>query len=228
MIKKSFSNLIREELVKRFESVVKDQINENEQRFKAFSKRLDELEGFLKSHDISMRDLRKSVAHLENELNKKENEFKTAIKQDQDEKTSHLKAQSNKIFSICEDMKNKIKNMLGNSEFSDFKRMINESFQKERYKTEYDVKNILKMIYELDDEMEKHRAQMNLNFEKSELICLKALESSKNELKAFLDEKDGFKREMEIVKKSIFIVEKKIENIYTLIDRIKNESSRTS
>lgn len=223
MMKNNFTNLLKEEMVNRFESIVKNEIREKTK--------------FIQDNLLVIENLKKDLRACSDDYQKLKNLMESLFKSISD-KFVIEKNEMNNIFKEHKESNffniNKFSNLLNG--FSDkIKECVNlKDYETQKKDGEFKLEKILKSYKDNFDNLQ-------LNFEKlysdhldrtvdfhrqTSNVC----DSFSNKLNDIEDkfnrsivEIKGIFQEIQVYKKSMYIIEKKIENIYTLIERLQKK-----
>lgn len=217
----NFKDLVRDEMVKRFESVVLDETQKHTCAVHRYHADLIDLKCTM---DKLIKDQQELFLCYENLrcqiLNDVKSEKKSLFEKFEDhrryvnEQVSLLINEVNSIIKQCEknvlqehlkDLSDKIAAQMIQIGFFIETRM--KGLEEKLYESKKDVLGSVSNLFQrLDD------CSLSINEEKR---------ARKEELGAYTIDVKGTLKELQVYKKSMFILEKKIENIYTLIDRLK-------
>jgi len=219
--------LKRSDLAKQFELVVKQEIiNHNEAIF-ANNKALNQIRKDILALD---QELSKNVASLVSELTKEkiaiskvysyidENEDKASskidvvrdlLKKGLDSTNNHL----NDLFSKC--VSKDIFNVFKESGLKAFDQ-LKKGLEALKHVFIDEIKDLEKRFSRVIDGQNDKLDEVPILLEKFKKDLIQRIEIDKID-------SIGLKREIEVLKKSLYIESKKIENLYTLIDRLKNK-----
>ena len=219
-MKKNFSSLIREEMVSRFDQVVKDEIRRSDLAIIEYKKALD--------------NLKDQISYISSEGSC----FKQDLFNIRDFVTSTIKSEVKELEKHCNSQiisMHRFVDRIGKS-LESFKQEISKKVSKEELEDKFEIlyekiSNTEKLVAKLGKSI---REEMYLSFEKLLEITDKIEES----LSIYIEKSDGYfisinrkidenkidatgvLRELQVYKKSMFIIEKKIENIYKKIENL--------
>ncbi len=201
----------------------------------------------IKNHNDQMLATNLSINELREEIRKNKDK-QDSINAQIDSKIVEMKWYSSNLndFSIrlaekmnclCDELNSKIEKMKHEYQVSDNNAIAANSkceFLSNQVTSLWadleDLKDgLMAVSYDLTQELEKQIREVNKSIEKAKQDILSA-PSEAQQVKKELDEKMsidrvdfcGVMKELQIIKKENFISQKKFENIYTLIDRIKS------
>lgn len=222
--KNNFSQLIKEELVSRFQDVVKNEINEYKNnhsqttlKFLSLEKEISELRKKIDLFDE--KNSQKITSIHENFEDKRSN-----LISEFDEQRRMIRSSVNEIKNYMDKVNDLIKDVVKLEDLSNIIKKINQEILQIKVEFFSDKNKIISLIEDAKSEVKKcfnneiEKRHEKIDFLKSYVDgMMQKFEDCKNTNESFL-------REITIYKKSIFIIEKKIENIYTLIERFKGEN----
>ena len=217
----NFRDLIKEELVNRFEDVVKNEINEFRKSQDNISSRFIQIESQLKLLHSEVKYLKDFVTKKcedvyikceqdKNNLEKSFDEQRKFIRVNSDAITTHIKENSHILESFADQSNVEKSFEFVNVEIKGIKNELHRA--KEEAKNEdFILKTVLQGYFDVKS-----------NFLQDELSDLaKDFSDVKSKISCFSVDNEGFLRELKCCKKEAFVQEKKIENIYTLIERLR-------
>jgi len=219
-IRSDLNALIREEIVKRFETVIKEEIDKHNRAVEKSNKELSETKALFSDHKKGLLSW-KEESHADREKILVDfNKAKEELKKDHSRQDKYLAEKGDELKKLTFEFLEKSEMYLPIADFSAFKESVLDEFKTISKIFALDMKNhkeegLLynkKLIQEME---EKHRA---LYEEVSSLK--KMVEDFKSSLETNIVDATGISRMLKVANKSIFIAEKKIENLYTLLERI--------
>lgn len=216
--------LKKNDLVKQFELVVKQEIIEHNK--------------FIEANNQAMQSIRIHIAVLEEKITETLNFLKAEIADNKDSmlelfnlieecgsKTLNASAEMKiKLAKSEDDLKRDItelaKEFTSKSSFSKYREICTDKFDL-LSKTIEDTSTIFSMQHKIisnkfSEEFKKYNEKVTevpITLKKFQKELIKKIEEQKIE-------KDGVSKEIEVLKKTVFVNEKKIENLYTLIERL--------
>lgn len=217
----NLKDLIKIELVNRFEGVVIDEIRKNEDARREIRKEIESIYASLEKIQI---DIQNSNYELEKSLSKELKKIINEISKHQD----NINTQEKILYDKCKEvdrnmhfMGSKIDETLSKVEFDTCFENLKKELKQEKLHRHVENQAIDSKISSLEKKI--------LDFFCSEIESLlsrmrkleNTIENFDEKINLFSVHNEGFVKELACCKKETFIHEKKIENIYTLIDRIK-------
>ena len=217
----NFKTLIRDELVTRFENVIVDEINYYKSNIKKTEYEIEKTRELVEKYSYYL-DIIKTDQNL------KSGKLEQKIQEINERLEVEFLGQNKKIYESIHEI-NLVKLSVTDGldclstkhEIVDFKEEILAEIGKLKQFAIDNDKICTDKLSRLFEEQQKmiHEFLFVYNHELEELK--KEIETLKTQISLFFVETAGVKKEMNIVKKEAFIREKKIEQIYTLIDRTK-------
>lgn len=219
-MKKNFSTLIREEMVSRFDQVVKDEIRRSDLAIIEYKKSIDNLKfqldniveesSYVKKDLFDIRIL--VVSTIKNEVCQLENHCNSQI--------SSLNRSFKELIDSFSDCKNTVKDKISNQSFkisvdeinqriNEFEKKLDNLGKSVRQEIHHSIENVLGITDQIASSMSIYLGKANDN-----LLNLKSI------VDEYKVDSSGVLRELQIYKKSMFIIEKKIENIYKKIEKL--------
>lgn len=218
----NLTTLIKEELVKRFDSVVRDEIKRHDLSVERADKDISLLKelfiGFKTEHE-KLRiqheaSFKKTQDLFTKECRKQQNDFEGQRR--------FIKENYKKVGELVEDFKKNIDEFVSTETFNEYGTYVDEYF--------LDLnKHICKVSSVQDKNFHKSELKVMTILEESQQTCNQNLEklnetmeSLKGKFEEYRVDAVGILKEIQVYKKTAFIMQKKIENLYTLIDRLNN------
>lgn len=217
--------LKRDDLVKQFELVVKQEIvNHNDQIYQSNQS--------INSLRNKLFELEKSISILQAKEGSIHQKLSSEILQNFKDLKLMIGEQSRKSFSIESDLKNKTEDIKNLNKLIQICFDVNADHYKSFGEMQKKLNNLSEEIKYLDLELNNCKnSVLKKSFQYSDKIKqeIESKESEaqkvKDELKAQMDidrvDFNSVMKEILLIKKQSFIQEKKIENLYTTIDRLK-------
>lgn len=208
-------------MVKRFEGVINDQIKENISKFINISNEMQEIKENISSLKEEIECISKSMCFLEKSLHDQNNKEISLMNKNFEENSSYIRSQSKTLHNFYEKIEERLAGLAGLAEIEKSKNEANSKFKQVHERIESEVSQFFNMIHILNSEC-KNREEKNIySIKDLRKIVDLSKEFIDEKIKLFLIEHESIKKENDLLKKRIFISEKKIENIYTLIERAK-------
>ncbi len=216
----NLTNLIKEELVKRFDSVVRDEIKRHDLSVERSNKDISLLKelflGFKTGHEKLRIQHAASFKETQDlftqECQNQKNSF--------DSQRRSIRENCKRVDEFIEDFKNKIDGFITYEAFDKYGLCVNESFL-DLKKHLYDYSNIQYKNF--------HKSEIKLMklLDDVKYLCTKRFGDIDREFNSLSDKFQEYRvdaigvlKELQVYKKTVFIMQKKIENIYTLIERL--------
>ncbi len=220
MKKSNFSQLIREELVKRFEGVVRNEINSYQNAQTNFIKKLEDLGKELQSLKNELQFLKTDSDKSYNDIITKFVTEKKSLKEEFDDQRRYIKTSIAESEKFIKEANEKIDNHVAVESLNDLIHGINEEICYLKVSQHAYEKMVEKMIYEAKVDIIERLEEIN-SVNKDQLDKFsKIIDDYKTKVSEYYVSNEGFLRELNCHKRVVFIQEKKIENLYTLIDRL--------
>jgi len=217
----NFRDLIKEELINRFEDVVKNEINEFRKSQDNISSRFIQIESDIESFRKEIKGVRDYISFKCDEICLKYEQDKNNLEKSFDEQRKFIRVNSDAITTHIKENLSNLESFADQSNVEksfDSVKVEIKDLKNELHRAKEEAKNedfILKTV--LQDYFD-----VKSNFLKDELSDLaKDFSDVKSKISCFSVDNEGFLRELKCCKKEAFVQEKKIENIYTLIERLK-------
>lgn len=216
----NFKHLIKEELVKRFETVVREEIqryeesiSDNNNKFRLINARLDEFCGHEKKVCGLLEGLRidckQDVVSEKKDLFEKFEEQRRHV----NEKVKSIESLTNDIFKQSESSVKK-QDLLDEVSMLQ-SQMINIGLNAEKQK-----KQLCECIHEIKEDLTQLIDDLQNHTTKRLDEIQKQINGINESNKADKIDSTGILKELQVYKKSVFIIEKNIENLYTKISRL--------
>lgn len=226
MQKINFSTLIKEELVKRFESVVTNEINMYR------NAQLDLLNKFSSlENELSL--LRKELSFLKDINDKSYNDVvtkfiteKNNLKEEFDEQRRFIRENISTVDRLVNSVTKKVSNFVDNIKFDEFMDETNYAISQ----TNVEINDCNEKIYSFISETEKElRKDLFSNLDNQQFVVnklTKAIDEFRLNLNECFTSNEAFIKELQAHKRTVFVQEKKIENLYTLIERLEKRITK--
>lgn len=214
----NLKDLIKDEVVSRFEDVVKEEIRKHNLALEKTDKQLALLLDMFEKYQHSNENLHHKNNQKYDEMMSLFHSEKKTMEKDFSRHNEHLR----NLEALCKEEKEKYnfvtkqesneKFECFSEEFNAYKDRVDEMKEKIECSFYTALNNfkieVLSELYKLQDVIKDFEKKLHVYEEKLETNIVDA---------------KGITRMMKIDQKSIFIIEKKIENIYTVIERMKKD-----
>lgn len=222
-MRSNLSALIKEELVKRFENVVQEEI---------------------RSHNIAIEKSNRDITHLTNlfedfkklleniktqnseDYQKLFDEFVKKLKKQEEafeDQRRFIKKNASQMDEIAKNLQSNIDELLDIPSFNTYIQNVNDEFKRINEKFHDFDQNMRNYIFKEKQYISKHN-QTQFSSVRTAIGYLRdQIEMIKKEIHTNKIDSDGVLKELQCYKKSMFIIEKKIENIYSQIERLKEK-----
>ena len=216
----NIKSLIRQELVERFQQVVKDEIDRHSSAIVVYQQEISYLKNLFEDHkdllkllkDSSHSDYVKTHEDFEQSSIKLEKRLK--------DQEAFLTEKGHQFSEVLQDHQLSIKNFASKEDLLDLKEELRTEMKvhaiemfEERRKHRDDILNQQK---KLEEKVKNECVELR----KVVYSCVEDMRNFSDKLSINIVDAQGITRMLKIDQKALFIVEKKIENIYTLIQRL--------
>ena len=217
---KNFALLIKEEIVKRFSSVVSEEIRQHNLAIERSDANIRAMQAELDSYKLQIKKLYAENLKLHEETReqfRKEKESLEAVFSSQRDFVNGISA---KIEGYVLDFLAEASTLCKRSDHQECKDELLNKIHNLSLKIQNDKKDINEQIARSAFENRKNIDHYSDEFRTSLADMNKAITLTNNTAATDRIDSVGVLRELQIHKKSVFITEKKIENLYTLIERL--------
>ena len=211
------NSVLRGEMVKKFESVIKQEMSDHEKVISSYHKEIQSLRDTVR---YTLDQCKSLFRHTEKELQEKTEDLQKLIEVMSNKIKSNdllIADQRNSIVSLFQSLNEFSYLSAKKSEFEQFKiqiyQYINEKLSENDRKSENHNKFIENSLNFLNEELREIKKEMHQNLNDLDERINQKFSISKMD-------KDGVLKEIRVYEKNTFVIEKKIENLYTLIERI--------
>jgi hypothetical protein len=222
MKRNNFSSLVKQEMVNRFESVVKEEIRLNAQSIESNQKQLEEARSTIQSLEVKIHTHKSEMTDLFASL------MNTFLREKQlsDKKVEDFCSNVQKSMSSLKDdvatLSINHANSLSKEEYEERKHDMIKHFDVGINVNQANIESAKSYNEKMFVDGSKRHEDLW-----SKVDALQSLISDQNKelekkIQTFKVDSDGVLQELRIYKKEMFIIDKKIENIYTLIERLQN------
>lgn len=215
---------LKQELVKGFNSIVREEVRKHNSAIKNNQEDIDSMKRMIESFKSDYEGLRHSnesmVCSILNDFGRKKNEIESSILSLKDFVNSYKKEFKEAIDSI----KSSTHDAVNLDTLKGFSLELNSKMDSE-------VKRIKESIACMRAEIDNFLGSRDLDLceykkkisENTQRMS-ESLEELEKNLRISRVDAEGVMQELKIYKKSMYIIEKKIENIYTLIERLQKKA----
>lgn len=220
----NFAHLIKEEFVSRFQDVVKNEINESKNFQTQTGLKFCSLDKDIKAlHEkidlLNAEHAKKIDAILANSL-----EERKKLHEDFEEQRRFIRTNVNEVRDHIKDVTECISRWVHISDLESLVSRIDSELDLIKVNMNDDKNHITSLIQETKLEVKKSYCEEIVNYAGRIDDLAESFDKLIKKIEGSQVTADGFMREMTIYKKTIFIIEKKIENIYSLIERLEEGS----
>ena len=223
MMKKNnnFASLIKDELVSRFESVVINEISQYQKEKKHTNDEISSLRAEVASLKENLRDSMSRMEAVCAFVSKTASEEKAKLEKDFDEQRRCLRKSSQDIKEYIKSSEEMLSQYIDRAKFYEFVSHVNMSISKINIDRDKDKSTTFESLHDIEFKVKNaYHADMVHNAIHLDKI-LKSLSDFRDKMDEYHVNNDGFIRELLVYKKTVSIIEKKIENLYSLIERSK-------
>lgn len=213
----NMQSILRGELVKKFESVVKQEMADHQKVISSYHQEMQTLRDSIKYaleqcetlYRHSERELKEKTEALQNIINELSIKIKTNSIAISDHKQT--------LISLFQSINEFVDLSVKKSDFNDFKKEIDQYLKDKKSEQDRQYENqhhfVKQSLSFLEDELKKIREEIKKSIKEVN-------NNTDHKFSLTVMDKDVILKEIRLYKKDIFIIEKKIENLYTLIERI--------
>lgn len=219
-MRNNLNNLINRQLVDQFENVVKEEIRKHNIAIEKSESSLEELKKTFREFYDENKNTKSTTESLYRETLKNFKDCTNEISESFRDQRVFIKENDKKLNRVIEEFEQKTDNVVNFKYFDDYKFSVIDEFN--LLKKDLDVsKEILRV--EIHESYIQNRSYIHSTSKEGNEVSNEIkgmLKSLKKDLEEHKVDTLGVLRENQIIKKNMFIVEKKIESIYTLIERL--------
>jgi hypothetical protein len=219
-MRNNLNQLINKQLVDQFQNVVKAEIRKHNTAIEKTDHAIEELKKTFSEFYEENKNTKSTTESLYRDILKNFKDCTDEISDSFNDQRIFIKENDKKLNRIIEEFEQTIKSLVNFQCFEDYRIDTLHDFSSLQKEFE-ESKELIRV--EIWDSYKKNRSYIHSTSKESnersdEIKGL--LVSLKKDLEEYKTDAVGILRENEVVKKSMFIMEKKIENIYTLIARL--------
>ena len=216
----NLSALIKDEVVRRFEDVVREEIRlyniSIERTDKAISKIVDKIDYLEKKIDANFNENKNTCYSVKRSFVKERECLESDFKKERQFILSMKKTIDEKVINFD----SIIENFCSKEYVDSLERSVFHYFNESYYDILQSVDAFKQYLHENNSSLQKKLIDRVENLESSNKELERKLELYKSSSSCQKVESDSVLRELQVYKKTMFILEKKIENLYTLIERL--------
>ena len=217
---KNFALLIKEEIVKRFSSVVSEEIRQHNLAIQRSNADIKSMQAELDSYKLQIKKLYSENLKLHEETREQFRKEKESLESVFSSQRDFVNGISAKIENYILDFVDVASTLCKRSDHENCKDELLNKIHNLSLKIQQDKKDIDEQIARSSFENRKNIDHYSDEFRTSLSDMNKAITLTNNTANTDRIDSVGILRELQIHKKSVFISEKKIENLYTLIERL--------
>lgn len=219
-MRNNLNKLIKQLLVDQFENVVKEEIRQHNLAIAKNDNSLKELQETFREFYEEHKNLKSTNEALYYKTQKHFDDSNHAISESYKEQRAFIKKNDKKLHKTIDEFEQNYTNLVSHDLLFAFKNEIYEAFStiyKELEGKKEDLKKDIYLSYIKNRSyINDHRLKTDERFHEAN----ENIQSLLKELEIYKVDSKGVLREIEVAKREMFIMEKKIENIYTLIERL--------
>ncbi len=218
-MRNNFAHLIKEELVKRFEDVVKEEIRHHQLTIHRFDTDIISIKENVTNIKRQLEVIIDRSEKLYSDIKDNFDKEKEILKKDFDLQNSYLGEGRKKLDIKLQEFDKVLLSLAGQDDFENQNKWMQEELTKLRKKLSENEKRIQVSIFQSILNMKSDMDTKNRSVTKSLDDIRDMIDKLTKQLNEYKIDSTGVLRELQIYKKSMFIIEKKIENLYTLNSR---------
>ena len=220
MAKKNFASLIKDEIVKRFSSVVSEEIRQHNLAIERSDASIRAMQTELDQYKLQIKKLYAENLKLHEDTREQFRKEKESLESVFSSQRDFVNGISAKIENYILDFVDVASTLCKRSDHENCKDELLNKIHNLSLKIQQDKKDIDEQIARSSFENRKNIDHYSDEFRNSLSDMNKAITLTNNMASTDRIDSVGVLRELQIHKKSVFIIEKKIENLYTLIERL--------
>lgn len=221
MAKKNFAVLIKEELESRFESVLVNEINQYKKEKKFTDDKIDALQSDINSLRQELKASICNMGQAYSHVLKVVLDEKNQLESDFDFQRRHIRTSSDKIKEHIKDSEETLSQFIDRETFYEFVSHVNMSISKINTDRDKDKNTTFEALHDIEFKVKNayHTDMVHHAIHIDNMM--KTISDFNDKIEEYRVNNDGFVRDLLVYKKTISIIEKKIENLYTLVERAK-------
>lgn len=220
-MKNNFSHLIKTEMVKRFEDLIKQQITENELLVKNFQMNMDSLHKDFIDLAKNLQNIKTNHTNLYQDTQNKFIHEKKELENSFENQRVMIREWIKNIKSYIENDKKQNSEYAIKKDILDQCELLNSKIEKYQVFFDREIRDINNALAENLHEYESKLAEVQKEHEKKEKNVCELIQNLDTKINTQKNHCEGVLKEIQIYKKRVYIIEKKIENLYMLIERLK-------
>lgn len=224
-MRNNLNQLINKQLVDQFQNVVKAEIRKHNNAIEKTDEALDTLKKTFSKFYEENKNTKSTTEALYGQILKDFKDFTDEISYSFKDQRIFIKENDKKLNKIIEEFEETINNLVNCEYFEEYRIDMLHDLNSQKKQFEDSKEELREEIY---DSYKKNRDYIHSTSKESDERSDDIegiLVSLKKDLEEYKTDAVGILRENEVVKKTMFIMEKKIENIYTLIERLNKKGS---
>lgn len=217
----NFRDLIKDEMVNRFQDVVRNEINQYNLEKQESNIRLNRIELQLTALSEYLDALKYEVSQMFDDVSNLFLTEKTALLFDFDEQRRFIRLNSDAITSHIKESNTKMSECVRKDEFEHVFLSIQDKIRDINISAHNEKEKICEILHKLKNEIADTIFEESKKHEKNFDNFLTVLEEQEKEIESLYESRETFTRELAFCKKKAFVQEKNIENLYTQIAKLK-------
>lgn len=212
-------------MIDQFENVVKNEIRSHNTAIEKSNNSLNELKEMFREFHLENKNLKSTNESLYAKTQKHFDESKKDLEKSFKDQRAFLKENEKRVNFLLDQLKKDSENYIGRKEFEDLKDENDKAFGGVNQQHLKGLNRLELEMYKKDSETRLLLSHLAEEFDEKLQYLKKKIDRFSDQLIESNAECAGVLRELQVYKKNMFILEKKIENIYTLIERLNKRVS---
>ncbi len=217
----NFKDLIKNEMVNRFENVILDEIALYKNSVKEITDALALCSEEISETKKSIQDVKNFVSSSCDSLESRFFEERSIMQNDVDSQRVYLKEKCNFINEQAKQLKNCMNEIVTIDEYDEKIASVMNSLERLQVSNLENNDRIEQKLVAFQEEVNRFVVASNSTLLQQINMLSDTVRSKQDVIDALISDHVFASKEIEHIKKTAFIQEKKIENLYTLIERLK-------
>jgi predicted nucleic acid-binding Zn-ribbon protein len=219
MKKNNFSALVKQEMVSRFQDVVTNEINEHRDAYVALGKAIEGINSRISELKIELDNLsKKSWTDCQNVIDAFLLE-KTKLQEDFENQRKFIRTNTSDIQQHIRDVNESVCQFVKRSKFDDDLSNVKKECDSIKITISDQSNTHAILLDETSKTIVRYtQEEIQKNLEVNEKLG-KKIDEFARKMDEYMVANEGFIRDMKVLKKTNFIIEKNIENLYTLMNK---------
>ena len=222
----SISALIKDELVHRFEALTKEEVRQHKLAIEKTELKINKLQ---KSYDELLyvyEGLKSNLSTIREELKNDYQKERLKLSDEFDSQRIVIKDNDKSIKELICSVVEIMQSVVTHEELESVVRNIIQTISQNRTDTHKEIENQSLLNKKIIDELEKHLEFLNNKIHDDVKTVSKSLDVYSRDLSQNKVDAAGVIREILVYKKSMFILEKKVEHLFTELETIQSKGTR--